>query len=177
MILCWTDSNQEAARMWEKVRLCFQKTWTTKTAATHPSRFENCSLHRCGRRRLLAVIPGLTSLTTRKKRWPGNWFTKQGWLESPGVDRPPKPATRPEQGGDPEEGRNHPVRVVPPSWGEYDTVATVPERWVWWRAVFQSGSRVLKKVFWTFFSELRSAEVDPYFKREQIPKTMWQFWL
>ena len=35
-------------------------------------RFENYSLHRCGRRRLLAVIPGLTSLTTRKKRWPGN---------------------------------------------------------------------------------------------------------
>ena len=32
----------------------------------------------------------------------------------------------------------------------YETVATVPESWVRWRAVFQSGSRVLKKVLWTF---------------------------
>ena len=29
----------------------------------------------------------------------------------------------------------------------YDEVATVPESRVQWRAVFQSGSRVLKKVF------------------------------
>ena len=33
---------------------------------------------------------------------------------------------------------------------QYDKVADVPESWVWWRAVFQNGSRVLKKVFWTF---------------------------
>ena len=26
----------------------------------------------------------------------------------------------------------------------------MPKSWVWWRADFQSGSRVLKKVFWTF---------------------------
>ena len=32
----------------------------------------------------------------------------------------------------------------------YETVADVPESWVWWRVNFQSGSRVLKKVFWTF---------------------------
>ena len=32
----------------------------------------------------------------------------------------------------------------------YDSVANVPESWVWLRADFQSGSRVLKKVFWTF---------------------------
>ena len=32
----------------------------------------------------------------------------------------------------------------------YETVADVPESWVWWWADFQSGSRVLKKVFWTF---------------------------
>ena len=30
---------------------------------------------------------------------------------------------------------------------EYDKVATVPESWVQWRSDFQSGSRVLKKVF------------------------------
>ena len=36
-------------------------------------------------------------------------------------------------------------------WGlVYETVADVPESWVRWRADFQSGSRVLKKVFWTF---------------------------
>ena len=32
----------------------------------------------------------------------------------------------------------------------YDSVATVPESWVRLMAVFQSGSLVLKKVFWTF---------------------------
>ena len=32
-----------------------------------------------------------------------------------------------------------------------DTVASVPESWVRWRAIFQSGSRVLKKVFWTLY--------------------------
>ena len=32
----------------------------------------------------------------------------------------------------------------------YETVADGPESWVWWRADFQSGSEVLKKVFWTF---------------------------
>ena len=31
-----------------------------------------------------------------------------------------------------------------------DSVANVPESWVWLRADFQSGSRVLKKVSWTF---------------------------
>ena len=30
---------------------------------------------------------------------------------------------------------------------EYDSIATVGESRVWWRADFQSGSRVLKKVF------------------------------
>ena len=33
--------------------------------------------------------------------------------------------------------------------GKYDSVADVPESWVWLRVDFQSGSRVLKKVFWT----------------------------
>ena len=32
----------------------------------------------------------------------------------------------------------------------YETVADVPETWVWWRADFQSASRVFKEVFWTF---------------------------
>ena len=32
----------------------------------------------------------------------------------------------------------------------YDSIATVGEIRVYWRADFQSGSRVLKKVFWTF---------------------------
>ena len=32
----------------------------------------------------------------------------------------------------------------------YDSIATVGEIRVYWRANFQSGSRVLKKVFWTF---------------------------
>ena len=32
----------------------------------------------------------------------------------------------------------------------YDSIATVGEIRVWWRADFQSGSRVLKKVSWTF---------------------------
>ena len=39
----------------------------------------------------------------------------------------------------------------PPSWiAVYETVADVPESWVWWWADFQSGSRMLKKVSWTF---------------------------
>ena len=32
----------------------------------------------------------------------------------------------------------------------YESIATVGESRVWWRADFQIGSRVLKKVFWTF---------------------------
>ena len=32
----------------------------------------------------------------------------------------------------------------------YESFATVGEIRVWWRADFQSGSRVLKKLFWTF---------------------------
>ena len=32
----------------------------------------------------------------------------------------------------------------------YESIATVGEIRVYWRADFQSGSRVLKKVFWTF---------------------------
>ena len=32
----------------------------------------------------------------------------------------------------------------------YESFSDVGESWVWWRADFQSGSRVLKKVFWTF---------------------------
>ena len=32
----------------------------------------------------------------------------------------------------------------------YDSIASVGKTGVWWRADFQSGSRVLKKVFWTF---------------------------
>ena len=31
----------------------------------------------------------------------------------------------------------------------YDSIASVGKTGVWWRADFQSGSRVLKKVFWT----------------------------
>ena len=34
----------------------------------------------------------------------------------------------------------------------YETVADVPESWVWVRADLQSGFRVLKKVFWIFLS-------------------------
>ena len=33
---------------------------------------------------------------------------------------------------------------------QYDRVATVAETWVQWKSDFQSGSRVLKKVLWTF---------------------------
>ena len=33
---------------------------------------------------------------------------------------------------------------------QYETVADVPESWVWLWADFQSGFRVLKKVLWTF---------------------------
>ena len=32
----------------------------------------------------------------------------------------------------------------------YESLSDVGESWVWWRADFQSGSRVLKKLFWTF---------------------------
>ena len=32
----------------------------------------------------------------------------------------------------------------------YESFSDVGESWVWWRADFQSGSRVLKKVSWTF---------------------------
>ena len=32
----------------------------------------------------------------------------------------------------------------------YESFSNVGESWVWWRADFQSGSRVLKNVFWTF---------------------------
>ena len=32
-------------------------------------------------------------------------------------------------------------------WKQYESIATVGEIRVWWRADFQSGSRVLKKVF------------------------------
>ena len=35
----------------------------------------------------------------------------------------------------------YPIRMI------YDSIATVGEIRVWWRADFQSGSRVLKKVF------------------------------
>ena len=31
---------------------------------------------------------------------------------------------------------------------KYETVADAPKSWVWWRADFQSGSKVLKKVSW-----------------------------
>ena len=37
----------------------------------------------------------------------------------------------------------------PHFWCGYESFATVGEIRVWWRADFQSGSRVLKKVFWT----------------------------
>ena len=36
------------------------------------------------------------------------------------------------------------------NWSAYDSFSDVPESWVWWRADFQCGSRMLKKVFWTF---------------------------
>ena len=39
----------------------------------------------------------------------------------------------------------------------YDSVADVPESGVWLRVDFQSGSRVLKKVFWTFFLSISMA--------------------
>ena len=32
----------------------------------------------------------------------------------------------------------------------YESFSDVGESWIWWRADFQNGSRVLKKVFWTF---------------------------
>ena len=40
--------------------------------------------------------------------------------------------------------------VYPVSPDIYDSIASVGKTGVWWRADFQSGSRVLKKVFWTF---------------------------
>ena len=43
----------------------------------------------------------------------------------------------------------HPWRP-PGGQGTQESFATVGEIRVWWRADFQSGSRVLKKVFWTF---------------------------
>ena len=43
-----------------------------------------------------------------------------------------------------------PTQVNDAEKNKYDSVADVPESWVLLRADFQSGSRVLKKVFWTF---------------------------
>ena len=53
---------------------------------------------------------------------------------------------------------------------KYETVADVPESWVWLRADFQSGSRVLKKVFWTFsYLYLRHTM---WFHAEKLLKTL-----
>ena len=47
------------------------------------------------------------------------------------------------------KGGNLPAKWVIETPGRYESIATVGEIGVWWRANFQSGSRVLKKVFWT----------------------------
>ena len=56
----------------------------------------------------------------------------------------------------------------------YDSVADVPESWVWLKADFQSGPRVLKKVFWTF-SYLYLWHTIMWFNAEKLLKTL-KFW-
>ena len=53
---------------------------------------------------------------------------------------------------------------------EYETVADVPESWVWWRANFQSGSRMLNKLF----SYLYLCHTM-WFHAEKLLKTL-KFW-
>ena len=50
----------------------------------------------------------------------------------------------------------------------YDSVADVPESWVWLRADFQSGSRVLEKVFWNFPIYIYGTQCD------FMPKSCWK---
>ena len=50
----------------------------------------------------------------------------------------------------------------------YESFATVGEFRVWWRADFQSGSRVLKKVFWTFLIYIYGIQCD------FMPKSCWK---
>ena len=56
----------------------------------------------------------------------------------------------------------------------YDSFSDVPESWVWLRADFQSGSRVLKKVFWTF-SHLYLWHTAMWFHAEKLLKNL-KFW-
>ena len=67
-------------------------------------------------------------------------------------------------------------------WGEeqddmlfwvYDSIATVGEIRVYWRADFQSGSSVLKKVLWTFFIYIYGIQCD--FMQKKVVKTI-KFW-
>ena len=55
----------------------------------------------------------------------------------------------------------------------YESFSDVGESWVWWRADFQSGSRVLKKVLWTF-SYLYLLHTM-WFYAEKLLKTL-KFW-
>ena len=54
-----------------------------------------------------------------------------------------------------------------------ETVADVPESWVWWRADFQSVSGMLQKMFWTF-SYLYLWHTM-WFHAEKLLKTL-KFW-
>ena len=50
----------------------------------------------------------------------------------------------------------------------YDKVASVPESWVQWRAVFQSGSRVLKRMIWTFFIYIYAIDYGIHSKHQTL---------
>ena len=56
----------------------------------------------------------------------------------------------------------------------YETVADVPESWLWWRADFQSGSRVLKRCSEPFLS-ISLAYNAMWFHAEKLLKTL-KFW-
>ena len=50
----------------------------------------------------------------------------------------------------------------------FESFSDFPESWVWLRADFQIGSRVLKKVFWTFFIYIYGIQCD------FMPKSCWK---
>ena len=52
------------------------------------------------------------------------------------------------------------IRFYCAPWNTYESIATVGEIRVWWRADFQSGSRVLKRVFWTFLIYIYGIQCD-----------------
>ena len=45
-------------------------------------------------------------------------------------------------------------------YAQYESVADVSESWVWWRADFQSGSRVLKRCSEPFLTYIYAIECD-----------------